>query len=49
MFALHLLTLAKVKSFEGLRRAELEAAVRRLLDAAAAREVVHVGQSGGVN
>ena len=47
MFTLHLLSPAKVAGFEGLRRAEIEVAVRQLVRAAAAREVVDVGKSVG--
>lgn len=47
MCTLHLLTPAKVASFEGLRKAEIEAAVRRLVESAVAREVVDVGERVG--
>ncbi|KAJ8449627.1 hypothetical protein Cgig2_005649 [Carnegiea gigantea] len=47
MCTLHLLTLAKVTSFEGLRRVEVEAAVWRLVEAAVARDVVDVGERVG--
>ncbi|KAJ8449622.1 hypothetical protein Cgig2_005644 [Carnegiea gigantea] len=44
MCTLHLLNPTKVASFEGLRRVEIEAAVRRLVEFAAAREVADVGE-----
>jgi len=47
MCTLHLLNPTKVASFEGLRRVEIEAAVRRLVEFAAAREVVDVGEKVG--
>ena len=47
MCTLHLLTPAKVASFEELRRAEIKAAVRRLVESAVAREVVDVGERVG--
>ncbi|KAJ8449620.1 hypothetical protein Cgig2_005642 [Carnegiea gigantea] len=47
MCVIHLLSAAKVAGFEGLRRAEIEAAVRRLAEAAVVREVVDVGERVG--
>lgn len=47
MCTLHLLTPAKVESLEGMRTAEIKVAVRRLVEAAAAREVVDVGERVG--
>ena len=47
MCTLHLLTPAKVASFEGLRTAEIEKAVRHLMKSAVAREVVDVEERVG--
>lgn len=47
MCVLHLLSAAKVAGFEGLRRTEIEAAMRRLAEAAAAHEVVDMGETVG--
>ena len=47
MCVIHLLSATKVAGFERLRRAEIEAAVRRLAEAAVAREVVDVGERVG--
>jgi len=44
---LHLLTLAKVASFEDLRRAEIGVAVQRLAESSVAHEAVDVGERVG--